>query len=156
METILPLHREQLKRTSSVRYSVALIASRLQPFGIAPPAHWERGREVRERPEEAGSEAGSVNLTLMTPDAIKGNSHCAELRRLEEVPSCVLKQAGNNALKQQRDFDGDGNPAVDFSMIRLKNCVSCPCRSSWACCWPQQPAPKETCTIRVRGPSHNK
>ena len=46
---------------------------------------------------------------LETPDANKGDSHCAELRRLEEVPSCVLKKAGNNALKQQRDFDSDGN-----------------------------------------------
>ena len=61
------------------------------------------------RPEKVRTEAGSVNLMLETPDGILGDPHCAELRRLEEVLSCVLKKAGNNALRQQRDFDGDRN-----------------------------------------------
>ena len=34
--------------------------------------------------------------------------------------SCVLKKAGNNALKQQKDFDGDRKLVVDPSMTRLQ------------------------------------
>ena len=47
----------------------------------------ERDREVRDRPEEAGTDAGSVYLTLATPVAIKGNTQCAEQQKLEEVLS---------------------------------------------------------------------
>ena len=71
------------------------------------------------RPEKARTEAGSVNLILETPDAIKGDPHYAELRRLEDVLRCVLKKASNNALRQQRDFDDDRKLVVDSSMTRL-------------------------------------